>query len=240
MSYSAPPSQYFLKNNLGTDSSVLRNEFLKLALETANLQNQITSGLAGFTEVLYLGDPELDQSWKLEIRQHLEFKELQFFRKEGDGELAENWVQYASFPQEYGEMYRYNGSTPRTLTNQNQWYPSIGMSAGNCYVITFSDIEGDTYLEIPENHGGLYHVSWQTSFSAPVNHFYEMSISINDTPVTTSISRRKSDTNDVAPLSGSLIASIPDLGKVRIITRCTDAGATAVTFVHSNINIQRI
>lgn len=43
--------------------------------------------------------------------EHGLFKELQFFRKEGAGEINENWVQWLSLPREYAEAYRYNNST---------------------------------------------------------------------------------------------------------------------------------
>ncbi len=120
-----------MKNRLGTDSSLLRAEFRKLEEETALLQTEITAGINGWAETQYIGSPYLDQSWKMTAVEHGLHKELQFFRKEGAGEINENWVQWLSLPREYAEAYRYNNSTPRNLAVQGTWYPSIGLTKGS-------------------------------------------------------------------------------------------------------------
>ena len=241
MAYIAPPSSNFLKNRLGTDSSLLRAEFRKLEEETALLQTEITAGINGWAETQYIGNPYLDQSWKMTAVEHGLFKELQFFRKEGAGEINENWVQWLSLPREYAEAYRYNNSTPRNLAVQGTWYPSIGLTKGSFYVLEYVEPgDGDNYMLVPQNHAGMYRTNWVTSLSGPTGRTIEMAFMVNDVVQQNSVSRIKLGSQDTVNFSGTNLMFLDNLSRCKLVTRCVDASNINITYVHSNINTTRV
>lgn len=241
MAYNAPPSPNFLKNRLGTDSSLLRAELRKLEEETALLQNEITTDINGWADAVYLGYPYEADSWKISRVTHLEGIGLQFYRKSADGELNDNWVQFFSLPREYAEAYRYNNSTPRTLAVAGTWYPSIGLTKGNCLILEFVEPgDGDNYLLVPEGHDGLYRTQWVTSLSGPTGKTIEMAYQVNGEISTDSISRIKLGSQDVVNFSGTSLHELHAGDQCKLVTRCIDSSNVNIVYVHSNINTTRI
>ncbi|MDD4804980.1 MAG: hypothetical protein PHN69_07630 [Candidatus Pacebacteria bacterium] len=240
MNYAAPPSNNFLKNSLGTDSSIIRGELSKIELETAEIRQLIGTG-TGYADAVYIGNPTLSGSWKIESILDVDHSELKLFRKSANGVIADNWVQYGTFPREYGELTRYNGSTPRTLTEQNTWYPSIGLSQGLLEEMEFvAGASSDNYLKISGNHGGVYKITWTTSMYGTTGKTFEMAISVGNVVQTNSISRKKMGSQDVGPFVGTCILQLNDGDEIRVVTRCIDAANQTVTFVHSNVNVVRL
>lgn len=242
MAYYAPSSLHFLKDSRRTDSEVLRSELRKLEEETALLQTEITAGINGWADIVYIGYPYEKDGWKIEAVSHdTTDKELRFFRKSADGELVENWEQFFSLPQEYAEAYRYNNSTPRVLTVQNTWYPSIGLTKGNFHILEFVEPgDGNNYMLVPDGHDGLYKTNWVTSLSGPTGKTIEMGYEINGVVQTNSISRIKLGSQDTVNFSGTNMAYLYAGDQCKLVTRCIDSSSVSIVYVHSNINTTRV